>query len=206
MSTVRTLLMVGVAAALASSASANLLANSSFEEPVTSDGPPFVGFWEAFSLDGDQANPPDASRNSTLMPRTGVQSLELIIDNVTNSFAGVFQDVPNLSEGELISYSGWHKALTGSGGSEIRIEWRDSINDVEISRTPNFTPAPGSDYEEFLLEAPVPAGADTARVVYAIQSFGGPADQLLYLDDFSVTPEPTALALLGLGLALIRRR
>ena len=193
-----------------STASANLLSNPGFEDPVTSDGPPFVGSWEAFT-----SGPFAVSRNSILMPRTGLQSLELGIDNQINSFAGVFQDVLGLTAGEVVNYSGWHLSSLESGGIEIRIEWRDSVADVEIARTPNFVPLPGSSYEIFNLNAAVPLGADTARVVYAIQSFTGAINQLVYLDDFSLTteavetPEPATLGLLALGGMMIlftRRR
>lgn len=188
----------------------NLFNNASFEDPVMSGGAgPFTN-WETFSLDGDQDAGADISRNSTSMPRTGVQSLEVAIDNVTNSFAGMFQDV-SVSAGDMVTYSGWHKSLLDGGGIEIRIEWRDSVNDVEISRTNNNTPIPGVDYEMFSYDEVVPAGADSARAVYAIQSFGGVVDQQLFLDDFSfeAVPEPASLGLLGMGLCLLmglRRR
>jgi hypothetical protein len=173
-------------AAAGSLASANLLVNPGFEDPVTSDGAPFVGFWEVFSLDGDQDTGNDIARNSTAMPRSGNQSLELAIEaNTPDSFAGVFQDVDGLSEDQNMTFSGWHKSLLEPGGIEIRIEWRDSLNDVEISRTPNFTPTPGSEYELFSLTADVPAGADVGRVVYAIQSFGAPPGQQVFVDDTS---------------------
>lgn len=193
-----------------STASANLLSNPGFEDPVTMDGPPFVGSWEAFT-----SGPFAVSRNSILMPRTGLQSLELGIDNQINSFAGVFQDVLGLAAGQVVNYSGWHLSSLESGGIEIRIEWRDSVANMEIARTPNFVPSPGSSYEIFNLNAAVPLGADVARVVYAIQSFGGATNQLVYLDDFSLTtdavetPEPATLGLLGLGGMMIlftRRR
>jgi hypothetical protein len=60
----------------------------------------------------------------------------------------------------------------------------------------------------------VPIGADTARVVYAIQSFGPePTDTgLVYVDDvvFAAVPEPAEMSL-GLAgalgfLAIYRRR
>jgi hypothetical protein len=96
-------------------------------------------------------------------------------------------------------------------GAELRIEWRNSGSNTEVSRTPNSTPVPTSAYSEFGLTAAVPAGADTARLVYAIQSFGpGATDSgIAFVDDvsFAVIPEPSTMALLGLGtLALVIRR
>ncbi len=201
------LLSVAAVAAFAGAASANLLANAGFEDPVTYDGAPFVGFWEAFS-GGDNA----ASFNSMANPRSGMQNLELTITNSDNSFAGAFQDAAVVA-GQMYTWSGWHALGAGDFdlGVEFRIEWRDSVNNVEISRTPNSTDAPsGTDYEAWSLTAVAPAGADTARVVYAIQSFGN--DDLfntgiVYLDDVSFVPAPGAMAMLGLGgLAAARRR
>lgn len=111
------------------------------------------------------------------------------------------------------SLDGWH-ATTSSPldlGVEIRIEWRDSIANVEVSRTPNSTPVPSASYSAFGFTGLVPAGADTARIVYAIQSFGTAplGNGTVYVDDmsFTVVPEPTTLTLLGLGgLALIAAR
>ncbi len=178
----------------------NLLVNEGFEDPVTYDGPPFVGSWEAFS--GTFAGGSVSSANSAVEPLSGAQHLEMTLTGTTQGFAGAFQDVAGLSAGQIATFGGWHKIFSGnSGGSEVRIEWRDSFADVEISRTPNFVPATTSTYEEFSLTATVPAGADTARAVYAIQSFTGVGDQRVFLDDmfFTVVPEPASLALVGLG-------
>ena len=92
--------------------------------------------------------------------------------------------------------------------NELRFEWRDSVGNTEVSRTPNYAPTLTTSYSQFSLTATAPAGADTARVVYAIQSFGGPATQTVYVDDLSLTiPEPTSLVLALAGLApFIRRR
>lgn len=189
----------------------NKLFDPGFEGSITYDGPPFLDSWEGFSSGDPTVNP--LSVFGTTMPRTGSQALELAIDNVDNAFAGVFQDVPALA-GNPIEFSVWHKALAGSNGAgiEMRIEFRDSVGNTEISRTSNFTPASlGTDYELFSVNAVMPAGSDTARVVYAIQSFGGVLDQQIFVDDASVTviPEPTSVGLMGLaGLAIatMRRR
>lgn len=200
---------VAVAAVGTSQANANLLANPGFEDPVTMDGAPFVGFWEAFS-GGAGAT----SANGNISPRSGLQELDLGIDNTNNTFAGAFQDVPNLVAGWPVTFSGWHKTITDpfDVGVEIRIEWRNTAGNNEVSRTPNLVLVPTADYTQFSLPSIVPAGADTARVVYAIQSFGPEPTNtgFVLLDDMSfVVPEPATAALFGLatlGLACIYRR
>jgi hypothetical protein len=189
---------------------ANLLANPGFEDPITYDGPPFVGSWEGFN-----AGPGSSSANSTVMPHSGLQHLALNITNTDNSFAGAFQDVPSLTPGTLVNFSGFH--MTPSSpldlGVEIRIEWRNSVSNTEISRTPNLTTPPTDVYTQFNLPSTVPAGADTARVVYAIQTFGPEPTNTgtVYVDDtsFDIVPEPataTLLCLGGLALTGMRRR
>lgn len=185
----------------------NLLSDSSFEGSLTFDGSPFTESWEGFSFSSS------TSSFSAASPRSGAQSLEMTIPGAANLFAGAFQDVEFGAsyEGSMAWFSGWHRLVGDSGGSEIRIEWRNSVSDVEVSRT-QITPSPsGSGYEEFVLSDTVPAGADTARVAYAIQSFGGVTNQTVYLDDVNFNiegvPEPNALLLGGLSvLGLIRRR
>jgi hypothetical protein len=186
------------------SSAANLLFNPGFEDPITFDGPPFVGSWEGFSGGGSSAN------NSALMPNTGLQSLGLSINTTPNTFAGAFQDVPGLVSGTEYTFGGWHAttSIPLSLGVEIRIEWRNSLSNTEISRTPNLTPVPLELYSPFDLTAIVPVGANTARVVYAIQSFSTSplgngtvdVDDVSFAEAAAPVPEPASLVLLGTGL------
>lgn len=186
----------------------NLLTDPSFEGTLTFDGDaaPFTGSWEGFS------NGTAMSDFTTTSPRTGAQSLELNIVGEANLFAGAFQDVAFDSSlaGTMAWFSGWHQLIGDTGGSEYRIEWRDSVNNTEVSRTQSTDSPITNDYEEFIVSAMIPDGADTARLVYAIQSFGGATSQTVFVDDvnFNIAgvPEPTAGLLALVGLAPLARR
>ncbi len=154
------LLSAVVLTAISSTASANLIVNGGFEDPVTYDGPPFVGSWEGIS-----GSPSAGAGSSIAMPRTGAQSLDVAIFGEATNFAGVFQGVDGLIAGQATLFSGWHLSLGDVGGIEIRIEWRDSVTDTETARAANLAPIVGSSYEMFSLSGIVPTGADTARVV-----------------------------------------
>ncbi len=208
----KTPLLTAIASlAIATSASsANLLVNGSFEAPLTFDGAPFVGFWEGFSSGGTATATTDTNQ-----PRTGASNGTLSILGADNAFAGIFQDV-SVTPGTQVIFSGWHATPSSplDVGIEFRLEWRNSGTNSEVSRTPNSTTAPGgAAYQPFSLVSTVPAGADTARVVYAIQTFGGDGPTntgVVRLDDlsFDVVPEPGTTALLGLlaGVGAWRRR
>jgi hypothetical protein len=185
--------------AASQASAANLFVNPGFEDPVTSDGAPFVGFWEAFQGGGA------TSVRDTVMPRNGAGHLALNINNENNTFAGAFQDVV-VTPGQLATLSFWHKttSLPYNLVTEARIEWRNSVSNTEITRTPNVTLSPTDAYSLISVVDTVPAGADTARAVYAIQSFtnGALADLgTVYVDDasFEVVPEPATFALVSLG-------
>ena len=177
-----TLACASLAAALTS---ANELANPGFENPVTTDGPPFVGSWEAFST-----GPGSEAVNSSIIPRTGSQHLMLSIVNTDMSFAGVFQDVLGLTPGDSVGFRMWHKSATAplDLGVEVRIEWRNSISQTEVNRITS-TPIPTSLYTLFTLSAAAPVGADSARLVYAVQTFGSEPTNTgtVFVDDTSFT-------------------
>lgn len=187
-------------------ANAELLSNPGFETaPFVADG--FgVGKWAPFA-GGDM----NTSEIGSTTPRTGANAAELTIVS-DEGFAGFFQDVP-ATAGADIDWSVWAMDVGGDNGAgvEMRIEYRDSVANTEISRTANLVPASlsASVYEQVVVSDVVPAGADTARVVFAIQSFGGPFPGSVFVDDAMVNtiPEPASIAMIGLaGLALAARR
>jgi hypothetical protein len=185
--------------AASQASAANQLANAGFEDPVTAHAAPFVGSWNAFN-----GGAGSSSGNSTTTPRNGAQDLRLEIVNSNNNFAGVFQDVPVVA-GSPALWSVWHMSPSSPFdiGVEMRIEWRNSVSDTEISRTPNSVIVPTSQYTQFSVQSTVPAGVDTARVVYAVQSFGPEPTNtgLVFVDDafYDAVPEPASAMLLALG-------
>ena len=191
--------MVGALAASNQAMAANQLVNPGFEDPVTSDGAPFIGFWEAFNGGGTAT-----SANSTITPRSGAQDLRLEINNSNNNFAGAFQDAV-VVPGNPALWSVWHMSPSSpfDVGVEMRIEWRNSVSNTEISRTLNSVTVPTNQYTQFSVASTVPAGVDTARLVYAIQSFGPELTNtgIVFVDDafYDAVPEPASATLLALG-------
>ena len=183
----------------------NIISDAGFESGVlTFEGP--TPNWTGFA---------DAATNTAEItgdsPRTGSFSLDLATTTAAG-FTGAFNDV-NVGSlvGTVATFSGFHQLVGDAGGTEIRIEWRDSVADVEVGRTDNLTPTltSGADFEMFSISDTVPVGADTGRAVYVIQTFGTALNQNVFVDDvsFDVVPEPSGVALLGLtALGLITRR
>jgi hypothetical protein len=178
---------------------ANLIIDPSFEGTIVYDGPPAFGGWDGFS------STPGTSSGAGFGPgwaRTGSQQA-VLFTSATNHFAGIYQDIL-ISAGSTVEFEIWHRAVLGSNGQgvDMHLEYRDSVNDMEIGQTPLATPSSlGFSYELFSITGVVPSGADTVRAFYAINSFEGISSQRLYLDDavLRVVPEPSTVQLSLLG-------
>lgn len=189
----------------AAPASATLLSNAGFESAIAFAN--VDGNWNGFSGSANAF-----AANSTVMPRNGVQHLDVTIAGDDNSFAGVFQWYRGVIVGNSYEFSFWAKNSAAGNDSEFRIEWLDGGGGFVGGQFDNnvvITAALTSQYQLFSQNLVAPAGAVDLKVVIASQSFGpDPANvSILYVDDATLTPEPASLGLLAAGaLALAGRR
>ena len=201
--------MLVAALLLTSSANAQLVelfTNNDFEAPFGNGDVVNVANWHGFTGPGATG-----AGTNTANPLSGITHGQVEIAGVANSFAGLQQQAA-VTAGDLYTFSFFAEGDAGFDvGLEWRIEWLDATN-TEIDRdqlTANATIP--SAYAPFSVSGVAPAGAVAGRAVIALQSFQGGTTGLIRVDDTSFTgpaiPEPTALAMLGLGgLGLVARR
>ena len=204
------MLLVGML--LASNANAQaveLFSNNSFESPFGNGDVINEANWHGFN---GSANTFVGITSAN--PLTGAFNGELSITGDANSFVGLQQQVL-VNPGDTYTFGFSAEQDAGLDvGIEYRIEWHDTatasnqIGRVEQPLGATFGPT----YSSFSVSGVAPADAVVGRAVIALQSFQGGTQGVVRIDDTSfvgpaVVPEPTALALLGLGgLGLVVRR
>ena len=222
---------VAVAVALAAGASttqaANLLANPGFDNPAGFTANPITVAgvnqgWATFGGGGSSA-PSDmsASTDSPLSaPGALLESL-----NPGNNWnpAGAYQIVTGITPGQTYTFSIWGLTDTGKAGYATGILIQLGFEDAALSGA-NSVENPGGTvgingnfptldtWTKYSVSATAPAGT-TDAIVYAMfqDNNSAVAVENMYFDNGSLTlaPEPSTLALLGLGLAapfILRRR
>ena len=207
------MLLVGVLLAPSANAqSVELFTNNDFEAPFGNGDVINVANWHGFNDGANAATTFGATGTSS--PQSGLVHGEISINGTGNTFAGLQQQVL-VNPGDTYTFGFSAEQDAGLDvGIEYRIEWHDTatasnqIGRVEQPLGATFGPT----YSSFSVSGVAPADAVVGRAVIALQSFQGGTQGVVRIDDTSfvgpaVVPEPTALALLGLGgLGLVVRR
>jgi hypothetical protein len=219
------------ALALTTTQAQNLLVNGDFENaggftanPITVAG---IGQgWAAFGATGQNDMSSAAGAD---VPKSG--SFALLEQNgAGNNWnpAGAYQIVGGITAGTTYTFSIWAITDTGSTWGPTPVDLQLSFNDSSGTggtQTPTgLSPNDGSfsfgtsvantanGWTQYTVSAIAPAGSQYAMVYAMFMDNGQVATENMFFDNASLVaaPEPTTLALAGLGgaaaLSLIRRR
>lgn len=196
-------LMVAVAAVCGVGSSAvaqQAVGNASFEVDATYEVLPANGNWTAFF-----GGPPTAmlaSIRDTTAPRTGSSALFVKVAVEGNSFAGMQQPIGGIQPGVSYTMSLWARSAGAvTNGVEYRIEWKNAGGGIigdQFALTTRIDAQLTPTYQQFSLTATAPAGAASATLVMAVQSFvfdplNPMFDTNVYFDDitFAANSLPT---------------
>ncbi|MFN3168829.1 MAG: PEP-CTERM sorting domain-containing protein [Phycisphaeraceae bacterium] len=205
----KSLLAVAVSAAFvtsgASAVTANAFANGGFETPGTSPGP--AEAWLPAALGYTLSNDANSGNNAALLT-VGTPNAAVILQNSVENGGQ-----PPLIPGEIASFSFYAKGQVSDTGNVLySLRFLDSVGGIVLNTGNTFFQGDINPNTYTQIVAPdvvIPAGASAAFVEFS-QASGPTANPgNVLIDDvvLSTVPEPTSLALLGLGgLAALRRR
>ena len=178
----------------------NLLANGSFEAPVTNGpatstatvAPLAPDKWLGFARDVDSVNLTVSARQST----AGRQAAHLRSNKVANSFHGMGQVIP-VQKGSTYRFAVQARndpadKMQGTTRAQISIEWQDASG-REIDRTwgPDFGPSLSPDqWKAFEMTGKAPAGAARAHFVVTMHEGDQPGGGGVYIDNATVSELP----------------
>ncbi len=193
------LLVAVLALAMAGQASANLLLNAGFEDPLGAE-------WAFTRVSGDETK--WGYEQSATRVHSGSYSLRMHYGVVADiGTAYVEQVVSGLTAGAPCEVSGW-----------INMDWRatkaTAFIEVLGGGDPVQAPVKGGNaddtWQQWTLSQTADAGGNLTVRLYLDKYATTTADKdvIAYYDDISaiVIPEPVTIALLGLGCLFLRRR
>lgn len=126
---------------------------------------------------------------------------------------GFYQDIfVSYTPGDLYTFSAWYQDDAASVTTSTylaKIEWFDISNIMLTSDVLGLSPLLNNTWQELSVSSVAPVSAHYARVV--VQGLGMVSGETLKIDNasFYLVPEPSSIALLGLGLGallIFRRR
>ncbi len=124
-----------------------------------------------------------------------------------NSAGSVFQDVA-VTAGATYTLSAWYlddAAAVTTSLYTTKLAWYDNTLTLIGTAALNVSPLVNNTWQQLNLVGTAPVGTVTARVVF--DAAGMVAGETLKIDDVALAvPEPSSLALLGLGGLLLRRK
>lgn len=213
-------------AASSAHAGTNLLINGDFETPPTDD----INFATGWTLEEPSMTmsgaPVDSADFESFANHTGggnrglwFRSFEggLLADSPDTVDAHLYQDVAGIA-GVQYTLSAWFRIETAYAGLDplnptqtvLALEFLNGVGGVLSSAELDIDVAyiPGNTWQQFFLISIAPLGTETVRVRASmfdgVNSNVNP--QSAFVDDFVLVPAPGALALLGMGLFVARRR
>lgn len=213
---VASLILTAVPAVATAQIGPNLLNNAGFESPLGFDfsnpsnwngffGGPGGTFLQAFNDTGAAPRSGSAALVTTIRGQAGVTT-------GFDAFTGHVQIVSGITAGATYELSVWaRKNPAVLDGAEFRIEWKDASGTEITRRNEVIQNVLTSDYQRLAISDIAPAGAVSAAIVLAVQSFtntGPLADTSVAWDDasFNTIPTPGTAALLGLAACTAMRR